>query len=284
MRNPLSCAALGLALIACDPEALDRDATDRDAQTERPGAPPRDERVGPKGPPAMVLVGAALHGDVLDGDQHEVLRPALDALHAAHREVRASHEAVETSALDDLADGRLELADHTVALDELETLAQAEAAAMEHLLATLHDVLDPQQREAVVEAVVERVERVESIQMRHPDGASPPHPAGMHPEALRGLAEALALSDEQIVTIRDALDVRAPQREPDEGPEPDDLDDALDAFGGPDFDPSLLELTTLHPQHVRARTERRLTLLAVLLTVVDDDQRNALVEHLDTRP
>ena len=280
MRNLLPCAVLGLALIACDLEALDPDtATDRGAQADRrPPAGEGDQHAGPKGPPAMMLVGAALHGDVLDDEQREDLRPALEALHAAHRETRETHDAIHASAIDGVTVGRLDPEDHGHALDVLKALAGQEAKAMENALATLHRLLEPAQRASLVDAI-------DSIGLPKdgPDDAQgPTRPAR---DALRGLAEALALSDEQIAELRDALAEPAPLPGPASG---DELQAQLAAFASPDFDPNTLGLTTLHPQHVRARAEGWLTLLAALLTVIDDDQHDTLVEHLreraDARP
>lgn len=316
MRRSIHIVVLGLttaALSACDVDSVaPEDASERYGalygDDAGPGAEGEHGPRGMHGPPAMALLGAAMHGETLTDAQLDALGDSIEAIEAAHESERVQHEVLRETVAAAVSAGALSTGDVGEELDGLETAAGDTALAMQDAIDELHAMLSTEQREALLEEVAahggprgpggpggpggegppDGESRGGPEGTGGPGGPPPDHasggpdggkgpPRGDRPSMGRHLAMALGLSDDQIAELQDALP------EPEAPPAPPE-DDPLAGFAEDGFAAADLEIAERHPGHVRGQAERFVTMVGALLPIIDEDQYATLVALLEAGP
>jgi len=264
----LACSVALTALAGCDPNAGTTNTEARAAINTS-----ENEHARPHGhhhPLPVVVAHLALDIDLQAGQAAEI-EDALEALRASHEAARVADQALRQAATDGVAEGLVSRERLAGPLEAAFTAAATAGEAETTALDALHTILSEEQRLEVVDAFAEHHEA------RREDGRRPPPPG---PAAhLRHMAEAIGLSDEQIIALHDALGGREPPAKP---PKRDGR--ILAEFGSEDFDAASLGMAERRIEHTAERAEGFIALLAALSDVVDDDQREALVTFLAQPP
>lgn len=279
--------ALLLPAVGCDLESASLFDRAADASSDRTDAP--DHR-GPPVPPPVMLAHLAME----IGDLHEdpAMVEALEMLEAGHQEARAAQDALHVALAAAVTEGVVSTDAVTTELAAIEAAARVEAEALTFTLNAAHDLLDAEEREEAVDALLDAPppgeERGAPEGDRPPPGAPegdrpPPGapegdagPSGDMPrppgDPMDRLLGALALDEDQHEALRATLGEPEP-REPAELPD-------LESFVDEDFDAEALGLADLHVEHSLERATRLVELLGALVPLLDEDQLATLVEQL----
>ena len=256
----LVAALLALAGAACDLDTDTTEPSDRAAETAQDGSLQGPPARMP-GPPSLtdMVAMAAQSVDAIDVDQLAQIELVREDLHAelavARPDVVGFHEALAEA----LVECRFDAPEIDAARTELVAAAGVAGDADGLALQELHGLLDRSQRAAIVA----------ELEANAPDGP----PAGH----LRELARQMALTDDQIATIHDRLEVPDPMRVT----TPESI---LTSWTTEDFSADALDLAGLTRTRTEDHTAHFVDLVEVMCEVADDEQRLRLGDLLTSPP
>ena len=242
------------------------------------------EHHGPPIPPPQRLLHLAM--DIGDLHDEPTMTEALAVMERAHQETRRAEDALREALATAVSEGSVSPEAVAAQLAAIAVAARSEAESLTLTLDVAHGLLDAPSREEVVDALLD-APPPEASERRPPppDGAarSPGAPSGESrapgadrrppPGPMGHLLHALELDEAQHEALRAALGEPTPPESPD-----------LESFVDDDFAASELGLADALSQRSLERAGRHVEMLAVLVSILDAGQLEALVELLEHGP
>lgn len=278
--------ALLLPAAGCDLESASLLGRTADANLDQADA---SKRRGPPAPPPVMLTRLAIE----IGDLHDdpAVVEALDLMQAHHEHARTTHEGLRLALASSVSEGAVSTEAVATELSAIEAAAEAEAEALAFALDAVHGLLDPEEREEAVAALLDGPPPGGKGGAPPPGGErGAPPPGGISSDEARPatsdrrpppgpmgrLLDELELSEAQHEALRAALG------EPESHPRPEGPD--LESFVDEDFEAEALGLAEVHVDHALGRATRHIEMLGALVPLLDDAQLATLVERLSEGP